>query len=106
MSAYYDGNGHYARVSTADANFFHYCTASDTNSQCASAGGPYATGELAPIPPSQQFNDLQFATFQRCPGRGDAGDRWLEPFTDDGNLLAGGQAPNPKCDTAAVPPGP
>ena len=71
MTAYYDANGHYARVSTADANFFHYCTASDTNSQCASAGGPYATGELAPIPPSQQFNDLTVRDLHPLPGRRD-----------------------------------
>ena len=27
-------------------------------------------------------------------------------FTDQGNLLSGGQAPNPKCDVSDVPPGP
>ncbi|MGH2966448.1 MAG: MlaD family protein [Solirubrobacterales bacterium] len=106
VSAYYDANGHYARVSTADANFFHYCTATDTNSQCASAGGAYATGELAPIPPSQQFNDLKFGTFIRCPGGGTQPIGGSNPFTDDGNLLTGGQPPNPKCDTSEVPPGP
>jgi hypothetical protein len=34
---------------------------------CASAGGPYH-GELALIPPSEQFNDLKFGTFNFCPG--------------------------------------
>jgi phospholipid/cholesterol/gamma-HCH transport system substrate-binding protein len=106
VSAYYDANGHYARVSAADANAFHYCTATDTNSQCASAGGPYATGDLAPIPPSQQFNDLSFGTFTRCPGGATQPIPGSNPFTDDGNLLSGPPAPNPKCDTSEVPPGP
>lgn len=106
VSSYYDANGHYARVSTAEANLFHYCTAGDSNPRCVSAGGPYATGQLAPIPPSQQFNGLERGPFARCPGGATQPIAGSNPFTDEGNLLSGGQAPNPKCSTAAVPPGP
>ncbi len=106
VSAYYDANGHYARVSTAQANLFHYCAPGDGNSHCASGGGPYATGELAPIPPSEQFDDLTFQVSTRCPGGATTPIPGSNPFTDDGSLLTGGQPPNPKCDTSQVPPGP
>ncbi len=104
--AFYDANGHYARVSTAQANLFHYCEPGDTNPVCAGGGGPYTTGELAPIPPSQQFDDLEFGIFTRCPGGATPPIAGSNPFTDDGDLLTGGQAPNPKCDPSQVPPGP
>ncbi len=106
VSSYYDANGHYARVSTAQANPFHYCAPGDTNPQCTGGGGPYTTGQLAPIPPSQQFNDLAFGNFTRCPGGATQPIAGSNPFTDDGNLLSGGQPPNPKCDTSDVLPGP
>jgi phospholipid/cholesterol/gamma-HCH transport system substrate-binding protein len=106
VTSFYDFNGHYARVSTAQANLFHYCTPGDTNSHCTGGGGPYTTGELAPIPPSEQFNDLQTGVFTRCPGGATQPIAGSNPFTDDGNLLTGGQPPNPKCDTSDVPPGP
>jgi phospholipid/cholesterol/gamma-HCH transport system substrate-binding protein len=108
VSSYYDANGHYARVSTAESNFFHYCTATDTNTQCASAGGPYATGELAPLPPTQStFDNLTSGPFTRCPGGATQPIGGSNPFTDDGNLFPGvGQAPNPKCQPSQVPPGP
>jgi phospholipid/cholesterol/gamma-HCH transport system substrate-binding protein len=106
VTSFYDYSGHYARVSAAQANIFHLCEPGDTNSQCASAGGPYATGQLAPIPPSQQFDDLEFDIFTRCPGGTTQPIPGSNPFTDDGNLLSGGQAPNPKCDPSDVPPGP
>jgi phospholipid/cholesterol/gamma-HCH transport system substrate-binding protein len=106
VSSFYDANGHYARVSTADANLFHYCGAGDSNPVCVGGGGSYSTGQLAPIPPSQQFDDLTFRNFIRCPGGATAPVPGSNPFTDDGSLLSGGQPPNPKCDTADVPPGP
>jgi phospholipid/cholesterol/gamma-HCH transport system substrate-binding protein len=106
VTSYYDFYGHYARVSTSQANVFHYCEAGDTNPQCASAGGTYATGELAPIHPSNQFDDLEFGLFTRCPGGATQAIPDSNPFTDDGNLLTGGQSPNPKCDPSDVPPGP
>jgi phospholipid/cholesterol/gamma-HCH transport system substrate-binding protein len=101
VSSYYDANGHYARVSTTAADFFHYCaTASDP--KCTG----YSQGELAPIPPADQFNDLQVGPFTRCPGGATQPIAGSNPFTDDGNLLSGGQAPNPKCNPSDVPPGP
>src|SRR5256885_1501202 len=106
VTSYYDTNGHYAKVSAAAANIFHLCTAGDTNSVCASAGGPYATGELAPIPPSEQFNDLKFGIATPCPGGATQPIAGSNPFTDNGSLLTGGQPPNPKCDTSDVPTGP
>jgi phospholipid/cholesterol/gamma-HCH transport system substrate-binding protein len=106
VTSFYDASGHYTRVSTSQANLFHYCTPGDTNSHCTGGGGPYATGELAPIPPSEQFNDLEFGNFTRCPGGATQPVPDSNPFTDDGNLLTGGQGPNPKCTTSDVPPGP
>ena len=106
VTANYDANGHYARVSTAQANPFHYCKPGDTNSHCTGGGGPYTTGQLAPVPPSQQFDDLSFGIFTRCPGGATQPIGGSNPFTDDGSLLSGGEPPNPKCDTSDVPPGP
>jgi phospholipid/cholesterol/gamma-HCH transport system substrate-binding protein len=106
VTSFYDASGHYARVSTAEANLFHYCTPGDTNSHCTGGGGPYTTGQLAPIPPSEQFNDLTFGNFIRCPGGATQPIAGSNPFTDNGSLLTGGQPPNPKCDTSDVPPGP
>jgi phospholipid/cholesterol/gamma-HCH transport system substrate-binding protein len=103
VTAPYDANGHYARVSTAEANFFHYCT-SAADPKCAPGG--YSAGELAPIPPDEQFDDLTFDNFIRCPGGATQPIGGSNPFTDDGSLLSGGQPPNPKCDTSDVPPGP
>ena len=102
VTSFYDANGHYARVSTAQANLFHYCaTAADP--KCVPGG--YSQGDLAPVPPSQQFDDLEFGLFTRCPGGATQPISGSNPFTDDGNLLSGGQPPNPKCDTSDVPPG-
>jgi phospholipid/cholesterol/gamma-HCH transport system substrate-binding protein len=108
VTAPYDANGHYARVSTAEANFFHRCAPGDTNPHCTGGGGPYTTGQLAPIPPSEQFNDLTFRNFIRCPGGATQPIPGSNPFTDDGSLLSGPPftLPNPKCATSDVPPGP
>jgi len=53
ISAYYDGNGHYARVQVADLNIFRY-----------------ASGNLEPIPPSQQYEAFGDSADVRrpCPG--------------------------------------
>jgi phospholipid/cholesterol/gamma-HCH transport system substrate-binding protein len=106
VTAFYDANGHYARVSTAQANLFHYCEPGDSNPHCTGGGGPYTTGQLAPIPPDEQFDDLEFGIFARCPGGATQPIGGSNPFTDDGNLLSGGEPPNPKCNTSDVPPGP
>jgi phospholipid/cholesterol/gamma-HCH transport system substrate-binding protein len=89
-TAYYDANGHYARVSPAGANLF------------SNAGGT-----LTPISPAQQFDQfaaLGLGPFTRCPGSStQANAGWPTP-TDhpflDGGALTG------ECDPSAVPPGP
>ena len=102
VTSFYDANGHYARVSTAQANIFHYC---DTAADPKCVPGGYSQGDLAPIPASQKFDDLEFGLFTRCPGGATQPIPGSNPFTDDGDLLTGGQSPNPKCDTSDVPPG-
>ena len=86
-TAYYDGNGHYARVTPAASNIFDFDA---------------ATRELNPIynEPERQFDALDFGIFRRCPGGGTqlAADG-SNPFLDDGNL---GPA---DCDPSDIPPG-
>ncbi|MGH2980909.1 MAG: MlaD family protein [Solirubrobacterales bacterium] len=83
VTAYYDANGHFARVQPANANLF------DVNS-----------GNLDPIPPSEQFDDLNFQIYRRCPGGATQAKPGSNPFLDNGNL---GLA---ECDPSHVPPGP
>ena len=93
-AAYYDQNGHYARASVV-SNIFDY-----------------TGGALTPNDPSQQYdfygspNSFNRQNYIRCPGGATQPIAGSNPFTDDGNLLGGGQAPNPKCDPGDVPPGP
>jgi phospholipid/cholesterol/gamma-HCH transport system substrate-binding protein len=92
-TAYYDANGHYARTSVVSDIF------------------SYDGGALTPNDPSQQYdfydtNPLGKGSFARCPGGATQRIAGSNPFTDDGNLLSGGEAPNPKCDVDDVPPGP
>jgi phospholipid/cholesterol/gamma-HCH transport system substrate-binding protein len=91
----YDSSGHYVRVSTAEANPFHYCRAGDPNPVCAG----HQAGDLEPIPLSQQFSDLQFGTFTRCPGGATQPIPSSNPFLDGGNLRG-------RCDPSDVHPGP
>ena len=81
-SAFYDANGHYARVQPANINIFEN-----------------VAGTLDPIPPSEQFDDLEFGVFTRCPGGSTQPIGGSNPFTDNGNLSGA-------CDPADVPPGP
>jgi phospholipid/cholesterol/gamma-HCH transport system substrate-binding protein len=89
-TAYYDANGHFARVLPAGANLF------------ANAGGT-----LTPIPPAQQFDQfsaLGFGPFARCPGSStQANPGWPTP-TDHPFLDAG--RVNGEYDPDDVPPGP
>jgi phospholipid/cholesterol/gamma-HCH transport system substrate-binding protein len=94
-ASYYDASGHYVRVSTAEANVFHYCTAGDTNPVCAG----HSPGDLEPIPPSQQFDGLDFSVFTRCPGGATQPIPGSNPFLDEGSL-------DGKCDPRDVLPGP
>ncbi len=94
-ASYYDSSGHYVRVSTAEANPFHYCRVGDPNPVCVG----HSPGDLEPIPLSQQFSDLQFGNFTRCPGGATQPISGSNPFLDGGNL-------DGKCDPNDVPPGP
>jgi len=85
VTAFYDANGHFARVQPANINIFE------------NTGG--ATGTLDPIPPSEQFDDLEFGLFSRCPGGSTQAIPGSNPFDDNGNLSG-------LCDPADVPPGP
>ena len=92
-TANYDRNGHYVRTEVL-SNIFSY-----------------DGGLLTPNDPSQQYdfydtNPLGSGIFVRCPGGATQGIAGSNPFLDDGNLISGGQDPNPKCDPADVPPGP
>ena len=85
-TAYYDANGHYARVMPAAANVF------DFNE---------VTNELDPIynDSSQQFDPIDFGIFRRCPGGAvQPAPDGSSPFLDDGRLTG-------DCDPDDVPPG-
>jgi phospholipid/cholesterol/gamma-HCH transport system substrate-binding protein len=85
-TAYYDANGHYARVHTADLGIFDYDP---------------ATGELDPQPSSERYEGLDFESdLTPCPGA--ATQPALDgssPFLDDGRLAG-------DCDPADGPPAP
>jgi phospholipid/cholesterol/gamma-HCH transport system substrate-binding protein len=85
VTSFYDGNGHYARVESANSNLF----------SCTPAAGNCV---LTAIPPSQQFNGLDFESATRCPGGATQPIAGSNPFLDDGNL-------NGDCDPGDVPPG-
>lgn len=91
-TAYYDGNGHYARAQLA-LNLF----SRDTES-----------GELKPIPPSEQYEAFgESAAVRRpCPGGGtqSAADG-SNPFTEP-PFAGSGVSPSSQCDPADAPPGP
>lgn len=91
VTAYYDANGHYARVQSANLDLFRV---------------DEGEGELEPIPPSEQFDDLELGPFARCPGGATQPIPGSNPFTDGGALLAGAEPPQPACDPDDVPPGP
>ncbi len=90
ITAYYDANGHYARVLPAASNLFDN-----------------SGGTLTPIPPAEQFDQLAaigLGPFTRCPGgstQANAG--W--PTPTDHPFLDGG-ALDGECDPDDLPPGP
>ncbi len=92
VTAYYDGNGHYARAQPAAANVFDYAD----NGALPDTLNPQYTN------PAAQFNDIQFINpIRRCPGGGSApAPDGSNPFLDNGLL---GPA---DCNPADVPPGP
>jgi phospholipid/cholesterol/gamma-HCH transport system substrate-binding protein len=94
VTSYYDANGHYAKVQPANSDIFRYDEAADPAPN---------TGVLDPIPPSQQFQDLEFEMSTRCPGGAtQPNSGWPSPqdhpFLDGGNLAGA-------CDPTDVPPG-
>jgi phospholipid/cholesterol/gamma-HCH transport system substrate-binding protein len=92
VTGYYDGNGHYARVSLADLNIFNY------NS---------GTSQLDAIPPSQQYEAFgsSAGVTRRCPGGAtqSAADG-SNPFTEP-PFSGSGVTPS-QCNPADAPPGP
>jgi phospholipid/cholesterol/gamma-HCH transport system substrate-binding protein len=100
VTAFYDANGHFARVQPANANLF--CSALGppgtpaTPANCSAPGSPRT---LEPIPADRQFEGLNFKTYLRCPGGSTQPIPGSNPFTDNGNLAGG-------CNTGDVPPGP
>ena len=85
-TAYYDANGHYARVNTTAANVFSY------------DGG---TNSLVPNynDRSTQFDPLDIGVFRRCPGGGtQVSADGSNPFLDGGNLTIA------DCDPTDIPP--
>lgn len=92
VTAYYDVQGHYARILPASQNVFAY---------------NQATEQLDPISPSQQqdaFPPLGVGVFTRCPGGAtQANASW--PAPTDHPFLGGGSL-NGGCDPDQVPPGP
>jgi phospholipid/cholesterol/gamma-HCH transport system substrate-binding protein len=89
VTGYYDGNGHYARVSFSDLNIFNY-----------------SGGELKPIPPSQQYEAFGSSApvRRRCPGGAvqsapDGSNPFVEPpWTGSGVTTS-------ECNPADAPPG-
>jgi phospholipid/cholesterol/gamma-HCH transport system substrate-binding protein len=84
-TAYYDGNGHYARVSLPATGLFSYDSGS---------------GRLTPQPAGDRYDGLDFArSLAPCPGGAtQPAPDGSSPFLDDGNL-------DGRCDPADVPPG-
>jgi phospholipid/cholesterol/gamma-HCH transport system substrate-binding protein len=90
VSAPYDANGHYARVSFADLNLFNY-----------------TLGELKPIAPSEQYAPFgaSAGVKRRCPGGGTqaAGDG-SNPFVEP--PFSGSGVTSAECNPSDLPPGP
>jgi len=91
VTGYYDGNGHYARLSFSDLNLFRYNEGS---------------GELEPIPPSKQYEAFGSSAGVRRPCPGAA----TQPAPDGSNPFTGppfaGTVSTSECDPTDVPPGP
>ncbi len=96
-TANYDGNGHFGRLTSANANVFKYNGGS--NSLTPIYGGYPPTSTHDPDR-AQQYNGLDFGVFRRCPGGGtQPAVDGSNPFLDDGTL-------NGECNPSDIPPGP
>jgi phospholipid/cholesterol/gamma-HCH transport system substrate-binding protein len=98
VTAYFDGNGNYARVQPAGANVFNY----NTGTNVATADFASATPQF---PVSNTFP--YFANpLIRCPGGGSApAPDGSNPFLDNGGLISPA-SPNGDCNANQSPPGP
>lgn len=88
VAGYYDGNGHYVRVATADQNLFRYNE---------------AISQLEPIKKAQQYEAFGSSApvHRRCPGGA------TQPAADGSNPWVGDGSVDPsECDPSDVPPGP
>ena len=94
-TAYYDANGHYARVQQAATNVF--------NIDDPAPG--QATGDIDTATPQYPVSNAPpyvFNPITRCPGGGSApAPDGSNPFLDNGDLLSPGD-----CNPAQIPPGP
>ena len=89
-TGYYDGNGHYARISFADLNIFNY-----------------TGGELKPIAFAEQYGAFgaSAGVKRRCPGgstqqAADASNPFVEP------PFSGSGVTSSQCNPSDLPPGP
>jgi phospholipid/cholesterol/gamma-HCH transport system substrate-binding protein len=91
VTAYFDGNGHYARVQPAASNVFDY----STNGALPDTLVPQYTS------PENQFNDITVLDpVERCPGAGSA------PAPDASNPFLDGGLLNGDCNPSDIPPSP
>jgi phospholipid/cholesterol/gamma-HCH transport system substrate-binding protein len=100
VTAYYDANGHYARVQPANSDLFNYDEALDPAPN---------TGVLDPIPPAQQFQFFQntpgaLGPFLRCPG-GTTQQNSGWPTPEDHPFLDDGRLGSNDCNPSQVPLG-
>jgi phospholipid/cholesterol/gamma-HCH transport system substrate-binding protein len=100
VSAYYDANGHYARVQPANSDLFNYDESLDPAPN---------TGVLDPIPPAQQFDFFEntpgaLGPFLRCPG-GTTQQNSGWPAPEDHPFLDEGKLGPEDCNPSQVPLG-
>ncbi len=93
-TAYYDGNGHYARVQPAASNIFDYDNTTDTLI-------PHYTPDVNQFPgTSGNVDFFDPGGARRCPGAGSA------PAADGSNPFLDGGLLSGVCDPTQIPPGP
>ncbi len=100
VTAYYDGNGHYARAMPAASNVFDY---NDNGAGADTLDPQY----VQPAGSQEQFQDITTLNpVTRCPGGGSApAADGSNPFNDNGNLVFG-TGSGADCDPSDIPPGP